>query len=93
MHQLMTEVRLMRPTTSAGQDNISFRMVKDAISELEPLLLNLVNQCIKTTTFPDVLKTTKIISNPKKGQGQDNIGRLASYKHSPSAVKKLLNVS
>ena len=66
MHQLRTEVSLMRPTTSAGQDNISFRMVKAAFSELEPLLLNLVNQCIATTTFPDVLKTTKIIPIQKK---------------------------
>ena len=36
------------------------------MTELEPLLLNMVNQCIETTTFPDVLKTTKIIPIQKK---------------------------
>ena len=58
----------MKPTTSSGQDEISIKIVKAAHTELEPLILNMVNSCIAQTTFPTALKTTKVILIPKKNK-------------------------
>ena len=58
----------MWPTGSAGQDKISVKMLKLAVSQLKPLLLTLVNSIISTTTFPNDLWTTKIIPIEKKGK-------------------------
>ena len=44
-----------------GEDDLSFKNIKQAQSELEPLLLKLVNSVIKTTSYPESLNTTKII--------------------------------
>ena len=38
----------MRATGSAGADDISMGLIKQAITELEPLLLHLVNSIIKS---------------------------------------------
>ena len=44
-----------------GKDDLSMRNIKQAANELLPLLLHLVNSVIKKTTFPQSLKTNKII--------------------------------
>ena len=68
----MSDLRLtlskMRATGSVGEDDISLKNIKQAQGELEPLLLNLVNSIISTTTFPSKLKTSKVIPIPKTGK-------------------------
>ena len=51
-----------------GQDDISLRTIKQAQSSLEPLLLHMVNQIIRTKVFPEVLKTSKVVPIPKQGK-------------------------
>ena len=38
-------------------------MIKQAQSELEPIILHLVNRVMKTTTFPNILKTSRYHEN------------------------------
>ena len=68
MHQLRAVLRLMKATGSMGKDDLSVRTIKAAQPELEPLLLRLVNQTILKTTYPERLKTTKIVPVEKKGK-------------------------
>ena len=44
------------------------KLLKQAESELAPLLLKLVNTTIKTTLYPDSLKTTKVVPIEKLGK-------------------------
>ena len=61
MHQLRSTLKQMKSTGSMGEDDVSIRKIKQAQAELEPLILKLVNAVIRTTTYPDSLKTTKIV--------------------------------
>ena len=61
MSDLRKEISRMKPTASEGQDTIPMRAIKAAANELAPLILNLVNATISSTTFPKNMKTTKII--------------------------------
>ena len=44
------------------------RLLKQAHEELEPLMLHMVNTTIRTTMYPDVLKTTKVVPIEKCGK-------------------------
>ena len=44
-----------------GEDNLSYRNIKQAMNELEPLILQLVNAIIRSTTYPASLKVAKIV--------------------------------
>ena len=68
----MGELRLvlcqMKTTRSMGIDDISIRTIKQAQSQLEPILLHLVNTMIQTTTFPTPLKTAKVVPIEKSNK-------------------------
>ena len=83
----MKLVDKMKPTGSAGEDEISMRMIKDARQELQPLLLVMVNQTISTTDYPSSLKTTKIVPIEKKGEDEDDVGRVAARQCCPRLVE------
>ena len=68
MAQLRSILVKMKSTGSTGQDDISMRLLKQAQSELEPLLLHMVNSTISTTNFPEVLKTAKVVPIEKVGK-------------------------
>ena len=68
MAQLHSTLQHMKATGSTGEDDISTRLLKQASNELEPLLLQLVNVTIKTTKYPDALKTTKVVPIEKAGK-------------------------
>ena len=75
MSQLLREISNMKPTTSAGADMIPMKAIKAAITELAPLILNMVNQTIAWKTFPTKMKTTKIKPIRKKEkEGTDSDG-------------------
>lgn len=61
MADLKKVMRSMRPTKSTAEDGISMKLVKQAQQVLFKPLLNLVNTSITTNTFPEDLKTAKII--------------------------------
>ena len=65
MCQLQKTLSNMKATNSAGNDDISVKILKAARIEIEPILLNMVNSIFKSKKFPDVLKTTKVIPIPK----------------------------
>ena len=68
MCQLRATIRTMRSTGSSGEDDLSIKSVKQAINQLAPLLLHMVNCTISKTTYPDTMKTTKIVPIPKSGK-------------------------
>ena len=68
MSQLRIILRKMRGTGSTGEDDLSMHNIKQAQSELEPLLLHLINQVFKTMTFPEALKTAKVVPIQKPGK-------------------------
>ena len=65
MSQLRQTITSMSSTASTAADHISMRTIKQARKVLEPQFLNLVNQIIETSTFPSILKTTKVLPIPK----------------------------
>ena len=71
MHQLVQIVKAMKSSGSMGIDDINVKMIKQAQTELLPLLLHLINTIIMKTTFPDVLKETKIIPIEKPGKDKN----------------------
>ena len=73
MKQLRDVLQRMKPTGSMGMDDLSMKVIKQAQSELEPLILHLVNSVIKTNKYPKGLKTTKIISIEKKGKDKNSV--------------------
>ena len=72
MHQLRAVLRQMKATGSMGEDDLSVKTIKAAQPELEPLILRLVNQTILKTTYPEQLKTTKIVPVEKKGKDKQS---------------------
>ena len=68
MSDLRKIVSKMKGTGSMGVDDISLKSIKQAQRELEPLLLHLINRSIATTTFPDVLKISKVVPIQKVGK-------------------------
>ena len=65
MSQLCKVITRMSPTSSTAADYISIKTIKQARSQIEPLLLVLINQIISTTVYPKNLKLTKVIPIPK----------------------------
>ena len=68
MSQLDKTIRTMKATGSMGEDDVSTKIIKQALPELLPILLNLVNSVISTSTFPTQLKTTRIVPVEKSGK-------------------------
>ena len=56
----------MKPTKSAGLDGILIKTIKQIIEPLYPSILNLVNQCINTASYPTQLKTSRVVPLLKK---------------------------
>ena len=72
MSQLRSTLLNMKSTGSTRGDDISMRLLKQAQSELELLLLHLVNATIKTNEFPESLKITKVVPIKKVGKEPTN---------------------
>ena len=72
MAQLRKTISKMKATGSTGEDDISVRMIKQAQNELEPILLHLFNMIVRTTTFPESLKTSKVVPIRKTGKEPDS---------------------
>ena len=72
MSQLRTVISSMKTTSTTADDKISIWMIKQARSQLEPLLLHLVNRTILTGIYPTSLKISKIIPIEKMGKEPTN---------------------
>ncbi len=58
---LRNTILKMKSSQLAGMDNISSRMLKELLRELEKPLTNLVNQSIRSKEYPQSLKKSKVI--------------------------------
>ena len=70
MHQLRSILKSLKSSGSTGGDDISMRVLKQAQSELEPLILHLINSTISTNKFPESLKISKVVPIRKVGKEQ-----------------------
>ena len=61
MKDLRKTIVTSKSSQSAGTDTISMRVIKTLAKEIEKPLLKLINQSIKTKTYPVTLKTAKTI--------------------------------
>ena len=68
MHQSRITLKAMRTSGSSTQDFISLKSIKCARKEIEPILLKLINQIIKTGIYPDEYKVTKIVPIEKQNK-------------------------
>ena len=57
----------LNPSKSAGPENIPIRFIKMSTVVVAPILTELYNQCIKSSTYPNPLKRAQIIPIFKKG--------------------------
>ncbi len=64
---LLEVIDSLQPKNSCGFDLLSNRMLKKEKRQFSKLILKLINDTIKGDTFPDVLKTAKVIPIFKKG--------------------------
>ena len=61
MQELLITISKMKSSTSTGTDNTSMRTIKQSLKTFSPAILNIVNNSITTNTFPESLKTSRII--------------------------------
>ena len=66
--QLKHEIKHMKRTNSAGIDIIFTKTLKKIIKPLYSPLLNQINKCIATATYPEMMKTAQIVPLLKKGK-------------------------
>ena len=59
-------LKTLKSSNSCNHDQVTSKFIKKAQLGLAPLLVNLVNTTIKTSTFPQVLKTSKLLPIFKK---------------------------
>ena len=69
----------LKPKTSTGIDTISSKLLRQTKDSITESLTIIVNQMLKTGTFPELLKISKVIPLYKKGDNSN----LSNYR-SPS---------
>ena len=67
-HQLNKLINKMKKNASAGSDTINGRVIADLYNSLKQIILHMINLSLATSIFPDILKKTKIIPQPKQGK-------------------------
>lgn len=65
--ELSQVIATMKSTTSTGDDLISMHDIKQIYHLIKDKLIILINECLKTGSFPSALKITKLIPIFKKG--------------------------
>ena len=70
----------LKSSGSTGDDEISLKMIKQASQEINLILLHLVNRIIKTSIFPEPLKTSKVVPIKKGSKDPYRSRRMASDK-------------
>ncbi len=96
----ITEIELLKiidsllPKASCGFDLLSNRMLKTEKKKFSKLLLKLINETILGETFPDVLKTAKVIPIFKKGDktNPNNYRPISLLPVLSKVVEKALNI-
>lgn len=66
--EILNEIRNLNNNKCTGPDNIPVKILKLGGVLLSPILSNLLNKCMKTGIFPDILKTASITPIYKKGE-------------------------
>ena len=53
-------IAILKPKTSTNIDNISSKLLKQTLDSITESLTIIVNEMLKTGTFPELLKTSKV---------------------------------
>ena len=61
----------MKPSNSAGIDGISVKTIKKILKPIYPAILNLVNECIKSSEYPEALKISRVIPLRKQNKPEN----------------------
>ena len=79
----------MKPASSAGMEGITVKSLKRIIKPLYAPILNLVNTCITTASYPDSLKTARVVPLLKSGK---NHNEATSYRaiNILSSIRKII---
>ena len=72
MNELKKVIKEIKPGSSAGVDGISSKTLKQIIKPLLPALLNLVNTSMTTATYPNILKTSRIVPLRKNNKPEND---------------------
>ena len=72
MHKLTSILRTMNPSNSAAADFISIIILKDAGPAINPALLHLINNIIKSGQYLEDLKLTKVVPIRKMAKPHDD---------------------
>ncbi|XP_046686929.1 uncharacterized protein LOC124372572 [Homalodisca vitripennis] len=57
----------LKPKTSAGNDEVSAKLLKYCKNELSPILVHIINKSFSQGIFPSALKSAKVYAKHKKG--------------------------
>ena len=66
-------VRSLKSSGSTGYDNLSSKTLKKCVDWICPHLMHMINTILRTSTFPQCFKVTKIIPILKPGKPADQI--------------------
>ena len=85
-------IKLIKPKTSCGHDNISTKLLKHMSLIIAPALTLIVNQSLSTGIFPDRLKIAKVIPLFKKGNPHvfDNYRPISLLPAVPKVFEKIV---
>ena len=61
LNNISKALKTLKSSNSCNHDQVTSKFIKKAQLSLTPLLVNLVNTTIKMSTFPEVLKTSKLL--------------------------------
>lgn len=65
LQEVMNVIKDLKINKSAGNDNISSKLVKECVDVVCPILVEIYNKIINTSEFPENLKIHKVIPIPK----------------------------
>lgn len=67
--EVIDTINNLKNSKATGPDDFSIKIIKQCANELAKPLCHLVNECFNNGKFPNLLKISKIIPLPKKGDG------------------------
>lgn len=69
--EIINIIKSLNSNAAAGYDEISSKVVKNSAKELAPILVQLINECFRTGSFPDLLKIARVLPIFKEGNSND----------------------
>ena len=89
MRETFSMINYLPNTTSTGFDSVSNRIIKKLGWSIVPQICHMINCVVRTATFPEIFKLTRIIPVSKPGKPTDNIDSFRPL-NNLSALEKLV---